>query len=74
MKQVSDPKPVEAMNGLGRMAKHTETKFEIERHDVGIERPNHRGFGHSMHKFTFGDVGKTITVYTDGSGWTCWMF
>ena len=49
-------------------------RFEVEASDVGIPHVNYRGQGHSTYTFRASDVGRTISVYTDKSNWTCWIF
>jgi hypothetical protein len=74
VKQIGEPKTTTARNGLGHDATSTRTNYVIEKSDVGMTRENYRGKGHSQYTFEGSDVGKEIAVYTDGTGWTCWVF
>lgn len=74
MKALDQPTLHEGTNGWGGTSRSYHQTFEVEASDVGATRENYRGFGHSSHKFTRTDVGKTIDVLTDGTGWMCWTF
>lgn len=63
-----------APNAHGRDTYSEHQDFEIEASDVNRERQNYLGNGHSSYKFNRSDVGKVITVYTDRTSWTCWVF
>jgi len=63
-----------APNGIGQYTHSAEQHFRIEQKDVGITRPNYRGEGHSTYTFKASDVGRVVSVYTDRTNWTCWVF
>lgn len=48
--------------------------FVVEESDVNWLLDHHLGFRHRTHQVRRSDVGRTRPVYTDGSGWTCWVF
>lgn len=74
MKQIGEPKRVTANDAWGHTVRTTHTVFEIEESDVGRFRDHYLGYCHRRAGFGHEHVGKTITVYTDGTGWTCWTF
>lgn len=66
-----------ANDGANAWGQHTtgfRQTFVIEASDVGQERLHRGGFMHERHTFTSSDVGRSITVYTDHTSWTCWNF
>lgn len=74
MKQIGEPRKVTAPNALGKNSTCWHTTYEIEASDVNVVRENYLGFRHRSLKLTHEDVGRTIIVMTDGTGWTCWSF
>lgn len=74
MKQIGEPKRVTANDAWGHTVRTTHTVFEIEESDAGIFRDNYLGYCHRRVLLERKHVGKTITVYTDGTGWACWTF
>lgn len=74
MKQIGESKRVTANDAWGSAVTTTHTVFEIEESDVGKFRDNYLGYCHRRVKLERKHVGKTITVFTDGTGWTCWAF
>lgn len=74
MKSLTQPKWSTAANAWGRDVTSARQCFQIEEGDVGTTRAHHRGYCQSGYKFKPSDVGRTISVYTDNTGWTCWIF
>lgn len=74
MKQIGETRKVTAPNALGQYSTCWHTTYEIEASDANVVRENYLGFRHRSLKFTRGDVGRSIIVMTDGTGWTCWSF
>lgn len=74
MKQITEKEKHYAANAFGQYGYSFRQKFEIETTDAGRLLGNYRGYKYSEHKFSHSDVGKVITVYTDGTGWDCWTF
>jgi len=74
MKQLTEKQWRTQPNGWGQDSTSAEQIFEIETSDVGKDRANWRGHGHSIYTFRGSDVGRQIAVYTDRSNWTCWVF
>ncbi len=74
MKSLTEKKWSTQANGWGQDSTAAEQIFEIETSDIGTTRHDWRGQGHSTYSFQAGDVGRKISVYTDHSNWTCWVF
>jgi len=74
MKRVTDKTRHYAANAQGQYGYSFRQVFEVEESDVNKAKANYRGHKYSDYQFRRGDIGKTITVYTDGTDWTCWSF
>lgn len=74
MKQLTEKVWRTASNAWGRDVTSASQDFQIEPSDVGRRLPNHRGYRHAEHQVTKSDIGRVITVQTDGTEWTCWNF
>ena len=74
MKQIGEPKRFTTNDAWGHLVRTTHTVFEIEESDVGTTRDHFGGYHYGRLKLDRSLVGKTITVYTDDTGWTCWAF
>lgn len=74
MRAISDPKKATRSNAWGRDVTVTEQYFQVEPEDVGKFRHHYLGYNHRSHRFTSEEVGCSIVVYTDGTGWTSWVF
>jgi len=74
MKALTEKVSQTANNAWGRPTYSEHQDFEVELTDAYTTRLHFRGNNHSQYKFRRGDVGKVITVYTDRTGWTCWVF
>ena len=73
MKTLTQPQRMTGMNAWNAITTRVEQDMRIEKDDVGIERPHYLGFNHRTYTFKNSDVGRTITIYSDG-WWTCWSF
>lgn len=74
MKAISEKTSYTAANAWGRVTTTSRQDFVIEETDVGRVLDHYLGFRHRTYLVRASDVGRTRTVYTDGSGWTCWSF
>lgn len=74
VKKRDEGRRVTAANALGKYTTCIHTHYEIELEDVGKVRDHYLGYKHKSLQLTRRDVGRTINVMTDGSGWTCWDF
>lgn len=74
MKAISEPKKVTRSTAWGRDTEVTEQFFTVEESDVGQFRHHYLGHNQRSHRFVEEEIGCTITVQTDGRGWTCWFF
>jgi len=74
MKQIGEPETVVANDAWGRSVRVIRTIYEVEESDAGKFREHYLGFFHRRVQIERKHVGKTIIVYTDGTGWTCWAF
>ena len=74
MKPIDKPKTGWVKNANGGLAKVTEQYFQVEPSDVGTFRHHFLGYNHRSHRFEEQEVGCTIYVQWDGTGWTTWVF
>jgi len=74
MKPVTEKKRTTADNAWGRPCTFYQQVFEIEASDAGTHRSNYGGHGQPGRTLLKSDVGRQITVYTDGTPWTFWGF
>lgn len=58
---------------MGHQTMHSQ-KFQVEESDVGTRRANLIGRSDHSYPFKSQDVGRTIEVFTTGTGWTQWFF
>lgn len=59
---------------VGSATKVCRQRFEVESKDAGATKPHFNGFQYREYRFTQADVGRTIEVMSDDSGWRCWGF
>lgn len=74
MKKITEKVAHQASNAWGRDQRFESQEFVVEKSDVGHLRPHFGGFNHATHQMRQSDVGRIVIVYTDGSGWTNWIF
>lgn len=74
MKTLTKKESKNVKNAWGGYADVYYQNFEIEQSDVGQVKPNYLGYRHKDYKITGNDVGKTVCVMSDGTGWNCWSF
>lgn len=74
MKALTSPEWSNRRNAWGNFHDVCTQDFKVEPDDVGKTRLHYLGRDHRDYTFTSTDVGRTITVMTDKSSWTCWSF
>lgn len=74
MKAISEKVWYTAANAWGLDRRVCRQDFVVEESDVNQVLDHHLGFRHRRYVVRHSDVGRTRTVYTDGSDWTCWVF
>lgn len=70
MKQLGETITKMEVDGLGRDALVSRTRYVIEKDDVGLRKPHYLGFGHRDWAVTHGDIDKIIEVLGHGA----WSF
>lgn len=63
-----------AVNAAGNPTGNREQAFEITREDVGLNFRNYIGFESGSRMCKMADVGRSITISFNGTGWNCWKF
>lgn len=71
MKALNEKYTHTAPDAWGQDSTTQRQHFEIEASDVGVERADFGGMGHSRHRFVKGDVGRKIEVITS-PGYHSW--
>ncbi|MCG7326845.1 hypothetical protein [Achromobacter sp. ACRQX] len=74
MKAISEKVWYTAANAWGRDTRVCRQEFVVEEADINRVLDHHVGYRHRAYQVQRADVGRTRTVYTDGTGWTCWVF
>lgn len=74
MKPLNEPKTGWVKNAKGGYNKITEQAFQVEPKDVGTFRHHFLGFNYRSHRFEETEVGCSINVQWDETGWTNWVF
>ena len=74
MKKYGEPIQETLPNAWGRDITVTKQAYIIEQEDVGQFKHHYLGYNHRSHRFEQHEVGCSIIVYTDGTGWTNWVF
>lgn len=74
MRPYGEPVKETKPNAWGHDRTVTKQAFIIEPSDVGTFRHHYLGYNRRSHRFTEDEVGCSIIVYTDETGWTNWVF
>lgn len=74
MKPISEKVLNTAANAWGHATRVCRQDFVVEESDVNRVLDHHLGFRHRTYQVRHSDIGRTRTVYTNGSDWTCWVF
>lgn len=74
MKKYGEPITENVANAWGHDRTVTRQGYIVEPEDVGTFMHHYLGYNHRSHCFTSEEIGCSIVVYTDGTGWTSWVF
>lgn len=74
MKPIGDKRVQTAANAWGQDTTCHIQEYIVEDTDVGATRHNYLGYQSRTVLIKREDVGRHIIVYSDPTGWTCWIW